>query len=174
MMTLNLLDICIIMTMAISAIIGLFRGMTKELITLVTWIMAGILGLKYGAVVGAMFTSVSTDMIKGIIGSSLIFIGVLIVGGIFNAIINKFVKISGFIFLDKVLGAVFGALRGVLIFMISIMIINDGFANFVNDKPLWKESILTPKLQAMAENVKSNFPKDWIQKYTEMTNSFKS
>lgn len=174
MMSLNLLDIGIIVVTAVSAVIGLFRGMTKEFITLATWILASLLALKYGEVVGAMFTSVGTDMVRQIIGGSLIFIGTLIIGGIFNAVINKFINASGFILIDKILGAGFGVLRGVLVFMVSILIINDAFASFVNDKPLWKESILTPKLQTMAESVKSSLPKDWIQKYTEMTNSFKS
>lgn len=170
MMTLNFLDICVIMATVISAVIGLIRGMTKESITLLTWVFASVLGIKYGVVVGAMFDSVSTEMIKKIIGGSLIFIGVLIVGGILNAIISKFVKISGFILIDKLLGAGFGVLRSWLILLILVALINDAFVN----ETWWKESTLIPKLHAMAESIKANLPQNWIQSYTEFTSNFKS
>lgn len=169
MIEFNLIDLSIIVVTFISAIIGLFRGMTKELITLITWILAGVLSFKYGAVVGAIFNSVTTDMIRQIIGGSLVFIGVLIAGGIFNVLISKFVTINGFIVLDKVLGAGFGVLRSVVILVFIVPLINDLFVNEI----WWQSASLIPKLQAAAEYTKANLPNEWVDKYNDLASGIK-
>lgn len=169
MITLTLADICIIMMTIISAVIGLIRGMTKEFITVLTWVLAIILAIKYGAVVGAIFESITTEMVKKVIGGTLIFISVLIIGSIVNVLINKVIKFSGFIFLDKFLGAGFGVLRSLLILLLIIPLTNDIFAN----AKWWQESILINKLQTMAITIKDKIPKNWNEHYTKVINELK-
>ena len=126
---------------------------------------ASIAAVKYGMVVGNMLGGVSTELVRSIIGGFLLFIGILIVGGIVNIILNKFIKISGFIVFDKALGAGFGILRSVIILLLIIPLVT----NICAEKTWWQESILIPKLQALAEQVRTNLPKDWIKSYTDLT-----
>lgn len=168
-MTINILDVGIIGATVVSAIIGLFRGATKEVITLITWIFAGIAAMQYGLVVGEYFTSVKTELVRHCIGGFILFIGVIIVGGIINFIVGKLVKLSGFTTLDKILGAFFGIVRSLLIVLITLLVfpfINDILA----DKPWWQESILLPKFKDLAADLESSMPeglKEYHLKFLE-------
>ena len=164
MITLNLLDIIVIGITMVSAIIGMLRGMVKESITLLTWVAATIVAVKYGLVIGNIFGSISTELIRHLIGGFLLFIGVLIIGAVFNILISKIVKVSGFIVIDKILGTVFGVLRSVLVALIVIPLVADLCVN----EQWWKNSSLVPKLQGLAEYVKVRVPQDWLQSYSEM------
>lgn len=168
MMTLSLLDMIIIGATIVSAVIGLFRGMTKEAITLLTWVIASVVAIKYGVVVGNMFGGISTDLIRHIIGGFLIFIGILIIGGVINIIVSKCVKVSGFVVLDKILGAGFGVLRSILVVLIVIPIVNDISAN----EQWWKDSILIPKLHGLADDIKAIVPESWTKQFTELEKGF--
>ena len=160
MMNLNLLDLVIIGTTILSAIIGLFRGMAKEVITLVTWVVAAIVARQYGLAVGDYFGNISTELVRHLIGGFILFVGILIIGGVINFLIGKFVKVSGFVVLDKMLGAVFGVIRSLLAIVIVLLVFPFLVDMFVKEK-IWQESTLMPQFQQLANYLQNNLPKNW-------------
>ena len=171
-----MLDMGILVITGISAVMVLYRGMAKEAITLLTWIVASVVALKYGAAVGEMFgESISSEeVVRNILGGVFIFIVILIIGAIINIVVSKFIVISGFLVVDKIFGAGFGILRSVIIIVIMLLLVNGIFEN----EEWWQNSVLLPKFQGLLEYAESNLPenwiesyKSWIQSYTEFTNN---
>ena len=72
----------------------------------------------------------------------MIFAGVLIAGAIVNFLIGQLVKSTGLGGTDRLLGMVFGALRGSII-VLALLILVPGVVPVTED-PWWHESLLIP------------------------------
>ena len=79
-MELNVADGIVIAVLVISAGIGIYRGMVREILSLVTWIVAFYLAFMYGKDAGVLFSFVETSAIRDGLGIAAIFFAVLIMG----------------------------------------------------------------------------------------------
>ena len=122
---LNSLDYIIIAVVALSVIISFFRGLLREAISLITWFLAFVIALKFSPDVGHWFQSIIPNpTARNLIAVVLLFVGVLIIGILCNKLAHSLVSASGLGFLDKLLGFVFGLLRGFLFVIIILLIID--------------------------------------------------
>ena len=166
-MLFNFVDIIIVGVLLISVFIGIYRGFVKETITLVTWILAGILAWKCGMAVGNLFSGITTQIVRHVIGGIIVFISVLIFGGIINFILSKVVKVTGFGTFDKVLGCGLGTLRGVVIVLLLVPV----FAGSLAEETCWKQSTLIPKCQATNEYIAQHVPEEWVKDLSDLADS---
>jgi membrane protein required for colicin V production len=113
-------DIIFIIIIGLSAITGLLRGFIKEFVALGVWVLAAWAGYHYANSLSPWLQPYIQDQtVRTIAGFVIVVLGVLIAGGITNAIIGIFLKSSGLGAMDKVLGGLFGFCRGV--FMLSLI-----------------------------------------------------
>ncbi|MCW8410378.1 CvpA family protein [Legionella sp. PATHC035] len=109
-------DIILIIVIGLSTITGLLRGFIKEFIALGVWVLAIWAGYNYSNALNPYLQPYIQDpSIRSMAGFVIIVLGVLITGGITNAILGLFLRGSGLGAMDKVLGGMFGFGRGVLI-----------------------------------------------------------
>src|SRR5690348_4649003 len=107
-MDLNFADGLIILILAISTIIGIYRGFVRELMTIVTWIIAGTVAYMYGKIVGEYIFFVDSTTAKEILGMIAVFIVVVFIGHLLKLVVLKAAKISGVSPIDRLTGALFG------------------------------------------------------------------
>jgi membrane protein required for colicin V production len=112
----NWLDWVLIAILAYSVIQSFRRGFSREIISLVATILALLLAMWFYPTAGAWLrhwmTSVRTSNFLGFL---LVLFGVMTIGGIVGSIVRRVVKAVGLSFFDRLLGAVFGLVRGVFI-----------------------------------------------------------
>jgi membrane protein required for colicin V production len=112
----NWLDYLLIVILAYSVIRSFSRGFTREVISLIAAVAALLLGMWfYGTAAGLVREWVSSDRAANLIGFLLVVFAVLLAGMIVGATIRRFVKAVGLSFVDRLLGACFGLLRGALV-----------------------------------------------------------
>ena len=108
----NTADIIILSVIGLSALLSLMRGLVKEVLSLLAWVVAFWLAFR--------FCGLLADHLAGVIVQAparvalafiAILIGSLIAFGLANALINKLLASSGLGPTDKLLGMIFGALR---------------------------------------------------------------
>lgn len=108
-------DYIILVILLISAIMGLVRGLLREAIAVITWILAIILAWTFASSLEPLLGGVLVGSPMRIWAARIIiFIGVLLLGGATSVVVAQYVRVSIFNALDKFLGLVFGILRGVL------------------------------------------------------------
>src|SRR5210317_876877 len=118
----NPFDIFIIIVLGYSIIRGLFRGLVKELSSII-----GVLGGFYAAytyyplVAGLLSRLIRDISYLNILSFLIIFCGVLIIVGVLGVIIKYLLNIAFLGWVDRIGGVVFGVLKGVLI--VSILFI---------------------------------------------------
>ncbi len=141
----NAADIAILLILAISAFVGLFRGLIKEVFSLVTWGFALVLAFLFRTPVGQLLP-LDPDLnplIADLAGGACVFVIVLVCGGLLAHLLAKLIKATGLSGTDRTLGAVFGLARG-LIIVLAILIVLPGI-DPVQNAGWWQESLFIPQ-----------------------------
>jgi membrane protein required for colicin V production len=158
------LDLVILGIIVLSALISLVRGFVKESISLVSWIVAGLLALRYFSAMAELLEPfVSAPMIRDVAGFAVIFIFTLVVGAIVNFIMSQLVSKTGLSGTDKALGVVFGAARGVLIVTMVVLLAS---LTPMPEASWWQDSASVGFFQQLAEWLKGIIPADAVDKFS--------
>jgi membrane protein required for colicin V production len=134
------IDWVIIGILLVSSLISIKRGFTKEALSLASWIVA--------LVVARLFSDRLAVLMTGLIESpawrytaafAILFIATLVVGALINHLLGEFVRLTGLTGTDRMLGMVFGLLRG-LVIVVALLAMGRLFAL----DQFWQDSVLVP------------------------------
>ena len=125
---LNVTDLVILFVIGSSGIISLFRGFTKEFLSLLLWVFAffAAVGLEEH-VTPKIFEIIGNEEASKIIASVLIFLISIIVGGFLINLISRIVKWSGMSGFDKFMGVLFGVGRGLIVILLIYFLLPSNF-----------------------------------------------
>ncbi|MCP4768493.1 MAG: CvpA family protein [Gammaproteobacteria bacterium] len=157
------IDLVIIAVIALSALISLVRGFVKESISLVTWVVAGGLALRYYPPMADLLEPfIETVKLRNLVGGGILFVATLIVGAIVNFIVSQLVSKTGLSGTDKALGVVFGGARGVLIVTMVILLAS---LTPAPESSMWQDSAMIGFFQQLAEWLQGVIPADAVGKF---------
>ena len=106
----------LILLLGISVVSAVKTGFTREVIGLITAIVALFCGLWfYGAAGAFLLPYVSSPAIANFCGFFLLFCGILLLGGLTGILLSRLLKFAGLTWFDRILGAAFGCVRGLLL-----------------------------------------------------------
>jgi len=141
----NWIDFVFIALVALSGLLSLYRGFVREVFSLATWIVAIWVGVRFSGDAAAYLpAAVSDETLRLGIAFAVLFILVLIVGGIAGIIATRLVRGTGLSGTDRSLGVVFGLLRGVLIVALLVFVAS---LTLIPEEPWWQESRLVPEFE---------------------------
>lgn len=120
----NWLDIIVLLVVAVSMFTSFRKGLSREIIGLVSVVLALMLGIWfYGTAGGFLSPYVSSPAVSNLCGFVLVFVGVILLGNLVSYVVGKFLRVTGLSLFDHLLGAGFGAVRGVLVVVALLMAI---------------------------------------------------
>ncbi len=119
----TVLDWVFIAVLGVSLLLGVWRGLVREVLSLVNWVLAFYLA-QWFAQDAAKYLRMSgvSDVLRYAIGFALVFVVSAFVGGLLVWALSKLVSSVGLGLVDRSLGAVFGLLRGV-IFLLALTVV---------------------------------------------------
>ncbi|MES2817696.1 MAG: CvpA family protein [Pseudomonadota bacterium] len=142
-------DWAIIAIIAVSCLISLKRGFVKEALSLLTWIVAGVVAWTFGGALSQHLSGyIDTPSARIIAACALLFIVTLLVGALVNFLIGELVRVTGLSGTDRLLGMVFGAARGGLLVVVMVGLVS---LAPVQQDPWWQESSLLPHFLLVAD-----------------------
>ncbi len=140
-MAFNQVDIVILIITLLSSIFGLWRGLIKEVLSLLTWIAALLVSRVYSEPLAGLMTGmIENDGIRYVSAFAILFVIVMMLGTFLNFLMSKLLNVTGLKLADRLLGAVFGVARGVIIVLVILFVTNV----FVSETELWQKSQLIP------------------------------
>lgn len=188
----NWVDYIVLAILFFSTLVGLSRGVVKEVISIATWVAAFFVASVFATPVANYFSS--SPQAQSVISSAgsgasapitwlaygLSFIGLFIItmiaGAIINSVMSRAVEVSGISFANRLLGALFGMIRGFLLNIMMMFLLQlipsvmqqtwwtqSVFVNTLQPEVQWLASVAQPGLQTlksqagqMLQNINTN------------------
>ncbi len=159
-MPVSILDLVVVGVVLISALLAAVRGLTREVLAIASWVAAAAVAwVFHPQLVPVVHQYVSNDTAALIVAIAALFLVTLIVVSLVTARISDFVLDSRIGALDRTLGFVFGAGRGLLLAVIGYLF----FSALVPEKmqPVWaREARAKPLLEETGRSLLTMLPQD--------------
>lgn len=166
---LNWFDLAIMGTLAVSVVVSLFRGFIAEVFSLAVWLIALWVAFTFsGQFTDYIPAGVDTPSIRSAIAFTGLFVTVLVIGGLLNYLLARLVESTGLSATDRLMGALFGLIRGVAIVLVFFLVA--GLTPIPKD-PWWQEARLSSYFEQMAMKIKHYLPETIAEQidYSEAT-----
>ena len=119
------LDWVFVAIMAASLLLGAWRGLVYEVLSVASWVAAFVLAQLFAPDVAAVLPMGQAPQVAGYAAAFvLVFIVVVFAGGLLAWGVKKVVEAVGLRPVDRVLGAGFGVLRGALLLLAVAIVVN--------------------------------------------------
>ena len=141
-------DIAVFAILGISVLLGVMRGLVKELIALASWILAFVLARQFAPTMAALMpANLQPAELRLAAGFVCVLFGALLVFWIAGFLMTEVIKAAGLAGANHLLGAAFGLLRGAVIVVIAVMVA--GLTSLPKE-PGWRNAWLSPPFEALA------------------------
>lgn len=141
----------------LSLLVGAWRGLVYELMSLAGWVAAFVLAQWLAGDV-AQWLPVwrdAADSVRHAVAFVLVFVASVFAAGLVSWLLRKVVDTAGLRPADRSLGAIFGLLRGVLVLMALAVVVQ---LLGMHTEPWWQSSRGSPLLEVLLSGIKPLLP----------------
>ncbi len=149
----NLIDVLFVLMVAVSLLVGVWRGLLRELLSLLSWLVAAYLAWRlHGLLMPPLAGAIASPGARQAAALLLVFIGALLVLALLSHLLVSLLKRSPLRGTDRALGAVFGALRGLVLVGAAVLLVE---ATPLQKSLWWTGSALVPQARVSAQWLRS-------------------
>jgi len=153
-------DYGVIAILLISLLFGLWRGLLYEVLSILGWPIAFVVSNVFADSL-ALHIPIKHEMVRLIGAYALVFVAVMIVWSILVLVLAKLTRMIGLGQVDRVLGGMFGLLRGLLLVLAAVWL--GGMTDFP-EQPFWREAQMSRGAEDVALLTKSWLPESIAQR----------
>lgn len=159
----NWADYFILILIALSAVIGLWRGLLREVISLATWAAAIAIAFLFAEDGAAHLVAyIDIPSLRVAAAFSGLFLATLLLGGLVGILASQLVHYTGLTGTDRVLGMTFGLARGAAI--VALLVLAAGLTPLPKD-PWWQQALLLRHFQETAIWLRGFLPPEVAQNF---------
>jgi membrane protein required for colicin V production len=149
METYNLIDLCVVGTILITLILGIWKGFVRSLTGLAGVILGVVLAAQYHKVVAPYLAKISSldSHISMILSMIIVFVVVQVAFVVIRRILDKLLDVTKLSWLDRVFGAAMGVAAGFLVVASAVQ----GLLIGVPEWPLVKTSKLVGPVDRLTD-----------------------
>lgn len=141
----TIFDFAVFGIVAASALLGLWRGMISEVLALAAWIVAFMTARALGGEAATYFEGmVAEPALRYAAGFVVVLLFVLVCFAVARLVLSMILKAAGLAVVDRLLGAGFGILRGVLIVLVGVLLAG---MTALPKSQWWRNAWLAPPLE---------------------------
>jgi len=158
-------DYAVLAIVVISMLVGALRGFIKEAFSLLVWAAAFLIAFQYSGTLALQLEGhIELPSARTSLAFAGLFLAVLLVGGLLTYLVGMLVEKTGLSGTDRLLGGVFGGVRGVAL-VLALMLVA-GLTPVPQD-PWWQQSRAIQSLMPLAEWA-SRFLPDYILEHLQL------
>lgn len=123
---------------------GFWRGLTRELVSVIAWVVIAVLAFRYAVWVGHLLPFDAPGFVHAALGAGIIVVLGVVAAAIVGRLLRSAIAASHLAGADRVLGGIFGAVRGgLVVLLIAALVIEAGFS----ESHVWRDSASGPYLE---------------------------
>ena len=152
----NLFDWFILLVWVVSSGYGIARGFAREALSIIGWVSAFLLANVLAESVSDLASNlIDEPTTRYLLGWVLTFIAVLLMFGVIAAFLSKQMRQPGFNIGNRLLGGIFGLLRGVIIVAAISIVLRAALPD--SNEGLLDSAVLMEPVEWVAEWIGANF-----------------
>lgn len=152
----TIFDYLVLFVLGASVIVSMLRGLVKEMLSLLGWIVAFVVANKYSAPLAALLPDmIPGEVVRLIVAFIALFIGARILMGLLSMAIGALVEAGGLTLADRGLGGLFGLGRGLVIVLAAVILCG---MTSIPQQDFWRQALLSPLAESGARTVKPFLP----------------
>jgi membrane protein required for colicin V production len=156
------LDIAVLGVVAVSVIVGIWRGLVREVFSILGWVIAflaaNLLAGPLGPAMPEVIPSPELRVATAYVG---VFVASLVITSLVGLLLAKVVHAAGLASIDRTLGALFGSARGVLILVAAALLAG---LTSAPRQAYWRDSASGPVLARAAQALKPLLPQTLVER----------
>jgi len=155
-------DFLVIGIVGLSMVFAFWRGFVRVTASLVAWVLGVLAAIRFSGAFGNMLPDLGeSPAVRYLVAFAIILVVVLIVGALVGALLSKLLQAVGLGFLDRLLGAIVGIARGILIAVLLVL-----FAGLTTlpKSDWWQNAYSSPVLVAGALSLRPWLPQVWADR----------
>ena len=159
MPALSAVDWILLAVLGLSLLLGLWRGIIHEVLSLVGWVAAFYVSQMYAPLAAAWLPMEgSSQMLRYAAGFVVVFVAVLVATVLVSWVVKKLISAVGLGPLDRLLGSLFGLMRGVVILLAVTVLVG---MTPMRETEGWKQAQGAQWLQQLLHVLKPVLPADF-------------
>jgi membrane protein required for colicin V production len=148
----NATDYAVIAAVVISSFIGAMRGFLREAVALGAWVIALFVAWHFSDLIEPHLGGLlAGSAVRPWAARVIIVVLILLLGSLVGAALAHFVRLSIFSGMDRLLGYVFGLVRGVVLFGVFVIL---GQTLQLDGERWWHQSVLIPYGESVANGLR--------------------
>lgn len=142
--------------LVLSMLVGAWRGLVFEVLSLASWVAAFVLAQWLAPTVAAWLPMAgAAEVLRYAVAFVVVFVAAVFMGSLLTWLVSKLFQAVGLRPADRALGAAFGLLRGVVVLMaLSVMV----SMSPLKAQPWWQASASAPWVMAAVRALKPVLP----------------
>ncbi|MEY4447077.1 MAG: Colicin production protein [Pseudomonadota bacterium] len=142
--------------LAASMLLGVWRGLVYEVLSVIGWIAAFVLAQWFAPTVAAQLPMESSgDTLRYAAAFVLVFVASVFAAGLISALMKKLISAVGLRPVDRMLGAIFGLFRGVILLLAVRVVVH---MTALQESEWWLESKGAPMLITLLKGLRPMLP----------------
>jgi membrane protein required for colicin V production len=145
--------------LGLSMLTGLWRGLVREVLSVISWVAAFFLSQWFAPQASEFLPMTgASETIRYAAGFVAVFIACLVLGGLLGWLLQKVLSTVGLGLLDRMLGAVFGLVRGAVVVLAVTVVMQ---MTPLKSSPMWEASQGAVLAGKVLQGLKPMLPKEF-------------
>ncbi len=151
-------DYVVLVILGLSVILSMMRGFLRETLALGSWLGAFFVAKLYTLQIAPLLPNeIPSEALRFLAAFVILFLATLLVFSLLSIALSQLLKNIGLTWLDRLLGAVFGMARGILI--VGVLVFLAGLTSLPQDAR-WRTAMFSAPLEAMVLAILPWMPQD--------------
>ena len=149
-------DWTIVVVLALSTLLSLKKGFVREALSLLAWVAAFLVSTSFGAHLSSQLVPwIAAERLRYAAAYVILFVATLMLGSLLNALLAQLIRVTGLSGADRLLGTVFGFIRGLVILLVALFVLRAVVP--AEGQQVLEQSWLLPHLELLGAWARQNF-----------------
>jgi membrane protein required for colicin V production len=152
----NGFDLTILGVVLVFAVIGIVRGFIREVLSLTSWILSFWVAFAFAEPAARIFEPyIDAPLLRLVAAFAALFVSALLLLTIISYLLHKLLAVSGIKGTDRVLGGMFGALKGLVIVAALMLFAQE---TVLPEEDWWRSSVLAGHFEPLVLVIRDLLP----------------